>query len=299
MPEELIIESDGLRWHHFDDPEDPELVVLAAQYQLHELAIEDCQNTSQRAKLDDYGNHLFFVFNTLHFKEKEEILLIGKLCIFAGDTFVVTVSNGESRTVSHVRSKLKAGADVVRPDRLVHALLDFVCDQFQPLIDLIAEDIAELEASILENPQPSDSIRTFGIKRVLVSLRRVAAAHREIVAQLLRRSPPFVDQQFNLYFRDIYDHLLLALELIESNRDLVLGIIDVNLSATAYRTNEIVKTLTVYATILLPLNLITGFFGMNFEPMPLLHDKIGLPLVCLVMLLTTVMVSRYLRTREW
>ncbi|MBI4533028.1 MAG: magnesium and cobalt transport protein CorA, partial [Candidatus Melainabacteria bacterium] len=126
-----------------------------------------------------------------------------------------------------------------------------------------------------------------------------AAAHREIINQLLRRDPPFVNPHQNLYFRDIYDHLIQALELIEANRDLVLGILEVNLSATAHRTNEIVKVLTMYATILLPLNLITAFFGMNFEHMPLLRDPFGVPLVCLVMLLTTFWISQYLRAREW
>lgn len=298
MAEELIIDREGLRWHHFDDPEDPELTVLAPQYMLHELALEDCSNLSQRAKMDDYGHHLFFVFNTLHFNAEQETLIIGKLGVFAGEDFVVTVANGQSRTVAHVQARLSSGRQFDSPDRLVHALMDYVCDQFQPLIDAIAEDIAELESVVYEKPDPSGSIRAFGIKRVLISVRRVAAAHREIINQLLRREPSFVSSELKVYFRDIYDHLLLALELIEANRDLVLGILDVNLAATAHRTSEIVKVLTMYATILLPLNLITGFFGMNFPGMPLVHERFGLPLVAAVMLITTLLIARYLKTRE-
>ncbi len=299
MPEEIIIDSDTLRWHHFADPDDPELTVLAAQYKLHELAIEDCLSVSQRPKMDDYGHFLFFIFNTLHWREKDESLILGKIGVFAGDRFVVTITDGESRTVDFVRAKCRSGTAYETPDRLVHALLDTVCDQFQPLVDLIAEDIAEVESAIYERVEPALTKRAYGVKRVLMTLRRTAAAHREIINQLLRRQPPFVGPNVTLYFRDIYDHLLLALELIESNRDLVLGIMDLNLSATAYKTNEIVKVLTMYATLLLPLNLITGFFGMNFPQMPLLRERFGLPLVCLVMLITTIMISRYLRTREW
>jgi len=299
MPEELIIDTNSLRWYHFDDPEDPELTVLAPEFALHPLSLEDCVSPSQRAKMDDFGDHLFFVFNTLHFNDKDQILLIGKLCVFAGVDFVVTVANGRSRTVEHVQARLRAGHSYGAPDELVHELLDYVCDQFQPLIDQVSDDIGELETKVYERPDPSTSIRAFGIKRVLLSLRRVAAAHREIINKLLHRDPPFVSQHLNLYYRDVFDHLVLALELIETNRDLVLGIIDVNLSSTAHRTNEIVKVLTMYATILLPLNLVTGFFGMNFDHMPLIHQPHGVALVCVVMLFTTMAVSRYLRTREW
>lgn len=298
MPEELIIDRKEMIWHHFDDPEDPELVVLAAQYKLHELAMEDCINLSQRAKMDDYGHFLFFVFNTLHFREKEELLIIGKLCVFAGEGFVVTVANGESRTVDYVRGKVKSGVDYPTPDRLLHALMDYVCDQFQPIIDLIADEVVELETGLLEKSDPDASIRAFGIKRVLISLRRAAAAHREIINQLLRRTPHFVDPLVTAYFRDIYDHLLLALELIEANRDLVLGIIDLNLSATASRTNDIVKRLTLFATILLPLNVITGFFGMNFASMPLVRENFGVMVVIVVMLITTAITYHYLKTRD-
>ncbi|HEY9867969.1 MAG TPA: magnesium/cobalt transporter CorA [Candidatus Obscuribacterales bacterium] len=299
MPEELIIDTQSLRWYHFDDPEDPELTILAPEFDLHPLSLEDCVSPSQRAKMDDFGSHLFFILNTLHFNVEDEILIIGKLCVFAGSDFVITVSNGKSRTVDHVRARITAGHAYTASDELVHALMDFVCDQFQPLIDQISDDIGELESRVYERPDPAASMRAFGIKRVLISLRRVGAAHREIINKLLHRDPPFVSQNLNLYFRDIYDHIVLALELIESNRDLVLGIIDVNLSATAHRTNEIVKVLTMYATILLPLNLVTGFFGMNFHYMPLLDEKFGVPLVCAVMLITTYLISRYLATREW
>ncbi len=299
MPEELILDTKALRWYHFDDPEDPELTVLAPEFGLHPLSLEDCVSPSQRAKMDDFSDHLFFVFNTLHFNDKDQILLIGKLCIFAGSDFVITVANGRSRTVEHVHGRIKSGHHYSAPDELVHGLLDYVCDQFQPLIDQVSEDIGALELKVYERADPTTSIRAFGIKRVLLSLRRVAAAHREIINKLLHRDPPFVSQQLNLYYRDIFDHVVLALELIETNRDLVLGIADVNLSSTAHRTNEIVKVLTMYATILLPLNIVTGFFGMNFDHMPLIHQQYGVALVCIVMLFTTVMVSRYLQTREW
>lgn len=298
MPEELIIDTDSLRWYHFDDPDDPELTILAPEFDLHPLSLEDCVSPSQRAKMDDFGSYLFFVLNTLHFIEQDQALIVGKLCVFAGADFVITVSNGKSRTVDYVRARVRSGHSYQASDEIVHALMDFACDQFQPLIDQVSEDIAELESKVYQRPDPETSMRAFGMKRVLISLRRVAAAHREIINKLLHRDPPFVSRQLNLYFRDVYDHLVLALELIETNRDLVLGIIDVNLSATAHRTNEIVKVLTMYATILLPLNLVTGFFGMNFDDLPLIHAWYGVPLVGLVMLITTVLVSRYLKMRE-
>ncbi|MBI4533528.1 MAG: hypothetical protein HY711_06235, partial [Candidatus Melainabacteria bacterium] len=175
MPEEIIIDAPELRWHHFDDPDDPELVVLAPQYELHPLALEDCVSPSQRAKLDDYGNHLFLVLNTLHFNVEDETLIIGKLCVFAAKNFVVTVAIGESRTVAHVKNKIASSHIYQTSDQLLHALMDFVCDQFQPLLDVISDDIGALESKVYEHPDTSTCMRAFGMKRVLISLRRAAA----------------------------------------------------------------------------------------------------------------------------
>jgi magnesium transporter len=133
----------------------------------------------------------------------------------------------------------------------------------------------------------------------LSMIRRFAVAHREVVNGLLRKHPPVLDAQLTLYFRDIYDHLVHATELIEMHRELLTGLLDLNLSATAHRTNEIVKMLTIYATILLPLNVITGYFGMNFDHLPFTHDSIAVPIVTFSLVFIALASTIFFRNRNW
>jgi magnesium transporter len=283
VPEEIVIERADLRWHHFDDPEDPELVVLAAQYSLHELALEDCASRSPRAKIDDYDGYVFIVINTPSFDAVQHQLVEEKLCCFIGEEFVVTVCERTALPVARVRSALRSGKAFPTAQDVLYGLLDNACDEFLIVIDEIAEDISEMELQVGSGPDHSIPTRATGLKRVLTFLRRSAVQHREVIHHLLRMHPPFIDARLNLYFRDVYDHLLQSTELIETHRDLIMGIIEVNMSATAHRTNDIVKTLTIYATILLPLNVVTGYFGMNFSGLPLIHSPIGVPLITLIL----------------
>jgi len=300
MAESLIIDTAELKWHHFDDPDDPELVVLGANYSLHELALEDCRAVASRAKLDDYGDYFFIVLNSPYFVAEQDRLREEKLSVFIGSHYAVTVCDGTSKTIEHARAMVKSPWIWERtPKDILYILMDFGCDQFLPTIDAISDEISELEQKVYEKPDEEISRRATSLKKVLTLLRRAATSHRDIINQLLKKHPPVIEGQLNLYFRDIYDHLLQATDLIETDRDLLTGIIDTNMSVTAHRTNEIVKTLTIYATALLPLNVVTGFFGMNFERMPFIHDTWGVPVVTVLLVIMVVCTSFYFRRREW
>lgn len=299
MPEEMIIDNDIVRWHHFDDPEDPELVVLASYYSLHELAIEDCGSKNARVKLDDYGDYLFAILSVLDFDSKEDVLVDHKLGVFIGSDFLVTVCDGPNRSVNYVKSRLVSNAKRLTAIEIFHQLTDYVCDQFLPVIDKISEETAEMEQVVHDRPDQGISRKSISLKTSLSVVRRHAAAHREIVNALLRKQPPVLDTQLTLYFRDIYDHIVHAIELIEMHRELLTGLIDLNLSATAHRTNEIVKMLTIYATILLPLNVITGYFGMNFDNLPFIHDQTAVLIVTLLLVLVAIGSTEYFRRRNW
>jgi len=300
MPESLIIDTPGLKWHHFDDPEDPELVVLGAHYSLHELTLEDCRTVASRAKIDDYVDYFFIVLNTPFFVEHQDKLREERLCIFVGNDFTITVCEGKSTTIEHAQAVIKKPWIWERTAKdILYILMDFTCDQFLPTIDAISDEISELEQTVYEKPDEEISRRATSLKKVLTLLRRSATSHRDIITQLLKKHPPIIEGQLNLYFRDIFDHLMQATDLIETDRDLLTGIIDINVSVTAHRTNEIVKTLTIYATALLPLNVVTGFFGMNFEKLPFIHETWGVPVVSLLLIVMVACTSFYFRRREW
>lgn len=300
MVECRIIDNPNLRWHHFDDAEDPELVVLAAQYSLHELAIGQCATLTSRAKLDDYQTYLFVVLIEFRNEEQPDRLVEEPLYLFVGDDFIITVSDGINRSVENAKQIIKTPWISERTSKdIFYLLFDYICDQYFPVIDEISEEISELEQAVYEKPDRDISRRATVLKKTLTLLRRAASSHRGIINQLLRKNPPYLQAPLNLYFRDIYDHLVQAMDLIETDRDLLTGVIDTNISATAHRTNEIVKTLTIYATALLPLNVITGYFGMNFVHLPFIHERWAVPIITTLLLLMLIGTAIYLRRRQW
>jgi magnesium transporter len=273
---------------------------LGANYSSHELALEDCRTISSRPKIDDYVDYFFIIINSPYFVADQDKLREEKLSVFIGKDYAVTVCDGGNKAVDRTRSVVKTPWIWERcPKDILYILMDSACDQFLPTIDAISDEISDLEQAVYEKPDEELSRRATLLKKVLTLLRRSATGHRDIINQLLKKHPPIIEGQLNLYFRDIYDHLLQATDLIETDRDLLTGIIDINMSVTAHRTNEIVKTLTIYATALLPLNVVTGFFGMNFERMPFIHEQWGVPFVTVLLVVMVFGTSFYFRRREW
>ena len=264
----------GFRWFHVEDVRGPALDQLAAEFGLHELAMEDCRNERQRAKLEEYENHLFVIVNTVHFNPEKNECWFGEFDIFVGKDFLISVHDGPSRTVGAVRPKFEADPRLAHPGRLLHALLDCVVDRYLPVLDSNDDRIDALEEEVHRGPSPRLISEIFAIKRALIDFRRVAISMREVINQLLHRTEPWLRSQ-QAYFRNVYDHIVRALDFVESYRDILTGVLDVHLTATANRTNEIVKALTIFATLALPFLLVTGYFGMNFAGLPLLNHPHG------------------------
>lgn len=270
----LVGERAGFRWYHVEDVRGPALDELAQQFGLHELAIEDCRSERTRSKLEEYENHVFVVANTIHFDPKTCESWFGEIDFFVGKDFLISVHEGPSRTAQAVLPKFQADAKLAHPGRLLHAMLDVVVDRYLPVLDAIEGRIESLEEEVHKGPSSRLLAEIFTIKRALIEFRRVAAGMREVLNQLLRCTEPWLRSQ-HAYFRDIYDHVVRALDFVETYRDLLTGVLDVHLTAIANRTNDIVKVLTIYATLALPFLLITGYFGMNFSDLPLLNRPHG------------------------
>ncbi len=183
-----------------------------------------------------------------------------------------------------------------RPWRLVHALLDETVDDYLPVLDRVGTLIDELESGVLQSPTPDTLQRVFALKRVLIEFRRNATAMREVLNHLLRNAPP--GEERYILLRDVYDHLVRTLDFIETYRDLVSGALDIYLSSVANRTNEIMKVLTIYGTIALPMIVITGFYGMNLD-LPLQGTAHGVGVVIGAMALSAAVILLYFRRKGW
>ena len=284
----------GVAWFDLDDPAAAELDALAQKHDLHALDIEDVRHGCQRPKVDEHEHYVFAVFKEL--TQNREIDF-NDFYTFAGQDFLLTIHGGRSEALERVRKRV-AEARTSKLDQIFYFLFDEIVDGYLPVLDDLADEIAGIEDEVLERPTPEMLRRIFAVKRKLVEFRRNAGAMREVANEVMRIEHGVIGDELDEYFRDIYDHLIRTVELIESYRDLLTGSLDIYLSAVANRTNEVMKLLTIWGTVALPLVIITGFFGMNL-PLPLQHTPHGTLLAIGIMLVSTVLVLAYFKRKGW
>ncbi len=283
-----------LEWYHIDDPDSAALDELAQRFRLHPLQIEDCRHRPQRAKTEEHDEYDFFVLKHLHANHSLEF---DDFDVFLGKNFLITVADKDSAFTA--KAVKRAEQDKVhRLDKLFYFILDEVVDGYMPVLDDIAEDTSDVEAEVLENPDPAMLRRIFTLKRKLIEFRRMASGMREVVNAVIRREGGLMGDDLDPYFRDIYDHLVRDVDLIETYRDLLTGSLDIYLSAVANRTNEVMKVLTIYGTVALPLVIITGFFGMNLK-LPWTEHPHGVWYAIGLMAASTLSILYYFKRKHW
>jgi len=295
----LIHQSAHLRWYHLEEPDSPLLERLGQEFGFHELEIEDCRHQRHTAKLEEYENHIFVIGNTLHFVPETLGVWFGELAMFVGHDFLVTVHVGPTRSVTERRQRVKAITKLQRPDRALYELLDSMADRYLPVLDQIGERIDQIEDEIRAALTTKCLEEIFALRRGLTEFRRIVSSMREMVNSLMRQRAPYYRADMAAYWRDLYDHIIRALSTIENHRELLASVLEIYLSSMANRTNDVMKVLTVWATIALPLVVITGYFGMNFEHLPLLQSWQGMTAVTLLLVGLPAGMLAYFHRRRW
>ncbi|MBI2678001.1 MAG: magnesium/cobalt transporter CorA [Candidatus Koribacter versatilis] len=283
-----------LSWYEVEDPASPQLDALGKKFNLHPLQVEDCRHRPQRAKYEEHTAYLFCVAKQIH---DDAELVFSDVDIFIGKDFLITITQGHSELMDKVHKRITED-QCMRPDKALYFLVDSMVDEYSSVIDLIAEETSDLEDNVLTDPGPEKLQTIFRLKRKLIEFRRIASGMREVVNALMRREKGIVGDDLDPYFRDVYDHLVRIVDLIETYRDLLTGSLDIYLSAVANRTNNVMKVLTIWGTIALPLVIITGFFGMNF-PIGLENSPYGIWVATGVMVLSTISVLIFFRRKGW
>jgi magnesium transporter len=217
--------------------------------------------------------------------------------LFLGQDFMISVRSNDSVVFEAVRARADQ-EHIDRLDRLFYMIVDQIVDGYQPVLDKLADDISHIEDVVLDRPDPDTLAEIFSLKRKLVEFRRVASGMREVVNSLSRREKGLLGDDLDLYFRDIYDHIIRTVELIETYRDLLSGALDIYLSAVANRTNEVMKVLTIWGTVALPLVIITGFFGMNLK-LPWANSVHGTAFAVALMAISTITILVYFKKKHW
>lgn len=284
--ESLIARFDPAKvnWIDIDGLGDVELLQKAAdRFGLHPLAIEDVLNTAQRPKIESFESHYFIVSCFVYPHEGDE-LRIEQLSLFLGSNFLVTVQEeGGLDAFEKIRTRLRSGRGLARrsgPDYLAYTLLDAAVDSIFPVLESVGDSIEEVEEELLENPRRDSLRHLYESKRILLALRRAAWPHREIFNTLLRDETGLVARGTQWFLRDCYDHTTQIIDIIESYRDLSAGLMDLYLSSVGFRTNEIIRVLTIVSVLFIPLTFLAGVYGMNFSTefpwnMPELHWPFG------------------------
>jgi magnesium transporter len=259
------VKRDHFFWLDLTAPTREDLRRLQEIFGFHPLALEDTEHFGQRPKLDDYGDYVFLVFYGAWRDRPDEEEPLHEVHMFISGHYLVTIHRGPVPPLDEQRHELD-GRTLHSEQFLIYRVLDSLTDSFFPILSDMDGEIDDLEAAILENPTDRQLERLFALKRQLVAMRKVVTPQRDLFARSIDQLAELPGLQLDErdYFRDVYDHLIRISDLIDSYRDLLSGATDLYLSTVSNRQNDVMKQLTVIATIFLPLAFITGFFGMNF-----------------------------------
>ena len=303
-----LADPDGpLHWLHVQGmPTADELSQLGERLGLHPLVQEDILNGGQRPKLERFDDGLVAILGVPAEREDGQLML-HQLVLFLGANLVVSVMAEDHDPFGVVRRRLqeRGGRALGAADELLYSLLDAAVDHAFPVLDGIGERIEDLESEILDHPGSTALERLHGLKRELILLRRHLWPTREVINQLLRDHDDLFTRDTRLGMRDVYDHTVQVMDLVESYRDMTASLLDIYLSSMSHRLNESMRTLTLVATIFLPLTFIAGVYGMNFAhpespfAMPELHWYWGYPMVWGLMILVTFAMVWWFRRRHW
>jgi magnesium transporter len=275
---------------------------LGTRYQLHPLVLEDIVNTTQRPKVEDCGDYLFIVIKMLHFKDDTAEMSSEQISLVLGTNFLITLRElhgAEFEDVKQLIVTAKGRARTSGVDFLAYCLLDSVVDHYFVILEKLAEKIEFLEEEVVTNLSQDTLHAIHTLKTDMIFLRRSIWPLREITSRLTDRNTTLIADSTLPYLRDLYDHTIHAIDMLETYRDVVSGLLDIYLSGMSHRLNEIMKVLTIIATIFIPLTFMTGWYGMNFKNMPEYGWGWGYPIFIVLALSVASTMIIYFWRKKW
>lgn len=274
---------------------------IGSIFDLHPLLLEDVVNVPQRPKTEAYGDQILMIVRMVWLSDEGQVEM-EQVSFVLGKNYVLTFQEKYGDVFNPVRKRIRDPKALVRQhgaDYLGYALIDTVIDGYYPVLETIGDRLELLEGEVISNPSNELLGELNSLKNRLVNLRRGIWPQREAVMELARGEHALISDDVRLFFRDTYDHCVQASEVTEMYREMVTGLMNVYLTSIANRTNEVMKVLTIVATIFIPLTFIAGIYGMNFDHMPELHNRWGYPLVWVTMVVTSVVMLGYFWRKGW
>lgn len=275
---------------------------LAGCVGLHRLVMEDIMNTDQRPKIEDYGDYLYIVLKMLSNGKAGEIAT-EQVSIILGAGFVLSFQEGlEGDVFDGVRERLRNGKGRIRKagaDYLAYTLLDTIVDNYFVILEKLGDRIESLETELIENPAQKTVQKIYQLKRELIFLHNAVWPLREVVNVFGKRESSLIKDSTAPYIRDVYDHVIHVIDSVDIYREMLSGMLDMYLSSVSNRLNQVMKVLTVIATIFMPLTFIVGLYGMNFKNMPELEWRYGYPVVLGLIVVIVIFMLVYFKRKKW
>lgn len=292
----------AVSWISINGIQETELIEkVGNSFHIHPLVLEDILNTNQRPKLEDYGDYLYIVLKSFRELGADE-LESEQISLIIGVDYVITFQETDQDLFKPVRDRINNGKGKIRregADYLANALIDVVVDNYYIVLEQLGERLEDLEEELVVDPSRNALREIHILKREMIYFRKALWPLREVVGAFSRSDSELIKQSTLVYIRDVYDHVIQAIDTLETYRDIVSGMLDIYLSSVSNRMNQIMKVLTIISTIFIPLTFIAGLYGMNFKYMPELEWEWGYPVVLVIMLTIVLGMLLYFRRQKW
>ncbi len=289
----LPFKENMVTWVNVSGIHEPEIIESAGKtFNLHPLVVADIVDTTYLAKLDDFGKYLFGEIGTVRWDDKERELVMEQSSIVFGANHVITFQKGPSTFFDPILDRIRKKGRICAqgPDFLVYSIIDLAIDSYYRILDHVDTHIERIEDALVIKPETKLLQDIYTLKREMIDLRKVVWPLREIANGLARREVPFIKPSTLPYFRDLHEYTVQIIEMIETSRDLLSGLLDVYLSSQNNRMNEVMKVLTIISTIFLPLMLLASIYGMNFL-LPEFGNAGGYPVEYIVLIIVMVAIA--------
>ena len=295
----LLGRADRIVWVDLAAPSREETAILSSVFHFHPLAIDDCTAGRQNPKVEDFKDYLFILTHGVHPDVSIGEFKTRPLSMFVGRSYIVSFHREKSRSVQHAMESARHNPKILSdgPDSILYNVLDYQVDQYLPVLENFEKKVDEVEGLIFTSPTEQVLTEVLDFKKALMRLRRISGHQRDTLLRLVRREFPVIDERAIFGLRDVADHLVRIADLSDTYREQIADALAAHLSIVSNRTNEIMRVLTVIATIFIPLTFIVGIYGMNFEHMPELHWRYGYLGVWVVMLLVVAGMTWFFRRR--
>ena len=298
---DFLAHPDGFVWVGLVEPSEPLLETLQAEFDLHELAIEDAHSAHQRPKIESYGNSLFIVAQTAQLSDGN--IGFGETHIFVGKRYLLSVRHGSSQSYAPARRNAEQDPEhlALGPSFALYAILDFIVDNYLPIVRDFKEELQELEHDVFGDTASNRDTtrRLYDMQRELLTLKLAATPLQDIVGQLVRLHPEVIRDEVRPYFRDVQDHVTRVSDSINSMREMLSAAMNVNLSLITVRQNDVVKKLAGWAALAAAPTLLASWYGMNFQFMPELDDRWAYPAIIGFTLAVCVVLFIVLKRAKW